>query len=535
MVKAKALMDSGATHNFLPSKLAVEAECKVEKTAESAGPIQLGNGQQVECLGVAKNVAVEIGELKDEVDFHVLPSRDRGAILGMPWLHKHEPSIKWKEGVVTVEDDHGEKKTIALDERKELMPEINAISATQMKREIRKKGSEMYLAVLKLVSDDETDSDQIESKPKLSEEGASKVNDLLKEYADVFPDDLPGLPPHREVEHSIELCDDEPVFRQQYRLSPKERSALTAQLSDMMSKGLVQPSKSPYSAPILFVKKKDGSLRMVIDYRALNKKTVKDRFPLPRIDDLVDRLGKARYFSKMDLQQGFYQIRIKDADIHKTAFSTPWGSYELLVMPMGQSNSPATFQRLMTTVFPPSEFNEFLAVYLDDLLVFSETEEDHIKHLKVALERLREKQLYVKRSKCEFGMDEIEFLGQVVGNGKRKLDAAKAKAVREFKTPRNASEVRSFYGLVNFCRDFLPGLSNVSGPLTDLTKKGVDFKWTDEHEEAFQEIKRMIAEAVELAIVDENKDFLMQTDRQRKEWTLSGPMSTKKPFKRSKE
>ena len=253
----------------------------------------------------------------------------------------------------------------------------------------------------------------------------------------------------------------------------------------MIDKGLIQPSMSPYSSPVLFVRKKDGSLRMVIDYRALNKKTVKDRYPLPRIDELIDKLGRAKFFTKMDLQQGFYQIRIREEDVPKSAFSTPWGSYQLLVMPMGQSNSPSTFQRLMNRVFSQHDFGKFLAVYLDDVLIFSETEEEHLKHLKMVLKTLSTHQLYVKLSKCEFGRQEIEFLGQRIGFGKRRLDPMKATAIREYPEPRNVTEVRSFYGLVNFCRDFLPGLSHVSSPLTDLTKKNCRFEWGTEQQATF--------------------------------------------------
>ena len=193
-------------------------------------------------------------------------------------------------------------------------------------------------------------------------------------------------------------------------MSPKELDELKKQLDDLLAKGLIQPSKSPYGAPVLFVKKKDGSMRMCVDYRALNKQTIKNKYPLPRIEELLDRLHGAKCFSGLDLVNGYYQVRIAKGDIHKTAFRTRYGHYEFLVMPFGLTNAPATFMHLMHDLFGPL-LDKFVIVFLDDILIFSKTPEEHEQHLRQVLEILRKAKLYAKLSKCEFFKSSISFLG----------------------------------------------------------------------------------------------------------------------------
>ena len=506
------LVDSGATHNFLPLSIARNAGLVFRKT-DYVDSIQLGDGRTAPCLGVASETEVRLGSQHQSLnDFVVFPSKSHTVVLGMPWLYSVDPLINWRAGDVYFKD--GTK----LKGRSRLAKPTYVMSALQAKKAIRKKDNQVWLGFLKVMNDDEQETNEDLSRSidatamELSATGESLMRALLKEYKDVFPETLPGLPPEREVQHRIQLTDDEPVFRRPFRLSPKEMTALHEQLQEMLALGLIRPSSSPYGAPVLFVKKADGSLRMVVDYRALNKKTIRDRFPLPRIDELVDRLGKARLFTKIDLRSGYYQIRNFEEDIPKTAFVSPLGSYELLVMPMGQSNSVSTFARAMQTMFPFAEFHKFLLNYLDDFLIFSETEDDHVKHVRRVLEILRRNKLYCKFSKCEFGRKEVAFVGQVVSNGVRKIDPAKAKAIREYPKPTCAAEVRSFYGLVNFCRDFLPGLSHFSAPITDLTSETRTFEWTMEHDRVFNRVKELVARAIELTIPDPDKKFFLQTD-----------------------
>jgi len=225
---------------------------------------------------------------------------------------------------------------------------------------------------------------------------------VVSEFPDVFPEELPGLPPDREVEFAIELIPGTPpISRRPYQMPPNELTELKNQLNELLDKGFIRPSSSEWGCPALFVKKKDQSLRMCVDYRPLNAVTIKNKYLLPRIDILFDQLSKAKVFSKIDLRSGYYQIKIRLQDISNTAFSTRYGLYEYLVMSFGLTNAPTYFMYLMNSVFMP-ELDKFVVVFIDDILVNSENEQDHVEHLRVMLTRLREHQLYAKFSKCEF-------------------------------------------------------------------------------------------------------------------------------------
>jgi hypothetical protein len=236
------------------------------------------------------------------------------------------------------------------------------------------------------------------------------------------------------------------------------------QIEELLQKGWVEPSTSPYGAPILFVGKKDGGLRMCIDYRALNKLTVKNRYPLPRIDDLFDQLRGAQYFSSIDLAQGYHQIRIPPEDVPKTAFRTPIGHFQFKVLCFGLTNAPATFQQVMNQIFR-HQVGKFVLVYLDDILIFSKTREEHLQHLDAVLQVLKQHQFYARLHKCFFLQREIEYLGHIVGNGGIKPDPRKAKAVNDRPVPTNLHELRQFPGLANYFRKYMAGYS-ISGGST---------------------------------------------------------------------
>ncbi|GJR92829.1 putative reverse transcriptase domain-containing protein [Tanacetum coccineum] len=237
---------------------------------------------------------------------------------------------------------------------------------------------------------------------------------VVREFADVFPDELPGLPPAREIEFGIELIPGaEPISKAPYRMAPIELKELKEQLQEMLENGFIRPSVSPWGAPVLFVKKKDGSMRLCIDYRELNRITIRNRYPLPRIDDLFDQLQGAKYFSKIDLRSGYHQLHVKEQDISKTAFRTHYGHYEFLVMPFGLTNAPAVFMNLMNRIFH-EYLDKFVIVFIDDILVYSKSEEEHEQHLRIVLEILRQKKLYAKFLKCEFWLQQVAFLGHIV-------------------------------------------------------------------------------------------------------------------------
>ncbi|KAG8474874.1 hypothetical protein CXB51_031596 [Gossypium anomalum] len=294
-------------------------------------------------------------------------------------------------------------------------------------------------------------------------------------------------------------------------MAPKELVELKAQIQDLLDRGFIRPSVSPWGAPVLFVKKKDGTMRMCVDYRQLNKLMIKNKYHLPRIDDLFDQLRGASIFSKIDLRSGYHQLRVKEADIHKTTFRTRYGHYEFLVMPFGLTNALAVFMDLMNRVFQPF-LDRFVVIFIDDILIYSETEAKHDEHLHIVLQVLREKELYAKFSKCEFWLREVTFLGHVVSAEGIKVDPRKIEAILEWKPPRSVSEIQSFLGLAGYYRRFVEGFSVMAAPLTKLIRKGVPFVWTEKQQEAFEKLKKVLTEAPVLIQPESGKDFTVYSD-----------------------
>jgi hypothetical protein len=252
-------------------------------------------------------------------------------------------------------------------------------------------------------------------------------------------------------------------------MPPNELAELKIQLQDLLDKGFIRPSASPWGCPALFVKKKDNSLRLCVDYHPLNAVTIKNKYPLPRIDILFDQLAGAKVFSKIDLRFGYHQIKIRPSDIPKTAFSTRYGLYEYLVMSFGLTNALAYFMYLMNSVFM-QELDKFVVVFIDDILIYSKTPEDHAKHLHVILQRLRDHHLYAKFSKCEFWLDTVKFLGHTIfGNG-ISVDPSKVQEVMDWKPPTTVHQIHSFLGLASYYRRFILDFSRIAKPMTELLK-----------------------------------------------------------------
>jgi hypothetical protein len=300
-------------------------------------------------------------------------------------------------------------------------------------RKYCRKGCPLYaIQVLKTIEGDKPSPDD---------------HPILREYRDVFPEEVLGLPPRRDIDFSIELAPRAaPVSRTPYRMSTPELVELKLQLKEMMDKGYIRPNVSPWGAPILFVKKKDDTLRLCIDYKQLNKVTIKNKYPLPRIDDLFDQLVGTSIFSKIDLRSGYHQVRIKDEDIHKIAFRTRYGHYEFVVVPFGLTNAPATFMCLMNNVL--NKFlDKFVLVFIDDILIYSKNREEHEENLRLVLQVLKEHQLYAKFNKCEFFQKEIHYLGHVLSEEGVAVDPDKIRSIMEWPTLKDVSDIRSFMGL----------------------------------------------------------------------------------------
>ncbi|WJX89192.1 hypothetical protein P8452_71208 [Trifolium repens] len=339
---------------------------------------------------------------------------------------------------------------------------------------------------------------------------------VVSEYLDAFPDDIMNLPPEREVEFSIDLVPgSQPISVAPYRMYPLELHEVKSQLEDFLQKHFIRPSVSPWGAPVLLVKKKDGSMRLCIDYRQLKRVTIKNKYPLPRIDDLLDQLRGATIFSKIDLRSGYHQICIKSSDVSKTAFRTRYGHYEFLVMPFGLTNAPAKFMDYMNRIFQPY-LDKFVVIFIDDILIYSKDSEEHAEHLRTVLEVLREKQLYAKFSKCEFWLSEVKFLGHVISQGGVSVDPSKVEAVLNWERPRSVTDVRSFLGLTGYYRRFILGFSEIALPLTRLTRKGAEFNWDAACEWSFRTLKEKLTTAPVLVIPDPTRKYVVYCDASNK-------------------
>jgi len=359
-----------------------------------------------------------------------------------------------------------------------------------------------------------SDSNQlVESQPTLGAQLSPLQQESLKEMLKNYPEvvqDKPGCTDW--AIHSVSTGDKGPIRLPPYRLPYAYRESVKMEIEDMLKHGIIEPSTSEWSAPIVVVQKKDKSLRICVDYRRLNSLSEMDAYPMPRIDEVIDRLGAASFISTMDLNRGYWQVPLSPESKTKTAFATPFGLYQFNVMPFGLQGAPATFQRLMDKVVRGME--QFTAAYLDDLIIYSESWEDHLNHISQVLQRLREAGLTVKAKKCQLGMRECIYLGHVVGNGTVKPEPGKIEAVQRFPVPQTKKQVRAFLGLAGYYRRFIPNFSSIAVPLTNLTKKSNSSKisWSQQCTLAFEKLKDALCSVPVLRSPNFELPFILQTD-----------------------
>lgn len=333
------------------------------------------------------------------------------------------------------------------------------------------------------------------------------------DFADVFNKATADkLPERRSYDHHIPLVDGASLPQSRlYPLSASELDSARKYLDENLKRGFIRPSTSPIAAPILFAKKKDGSLRLCVDYRKLNAITVKNKYPLPLIGETLDRLGRAKVFTKLDLRNGYHHIRIAEGDEWKTAFRTRYGHFEYLVMPFGLTNAPASFQAMMNEIF--AEFlDKFVVVYLDDILIYSENKEQHKEHVRQVLEKMRQHRLFANAKKCEFNKSEVEYLGYVVGQDGIKMDEKKVSTIRDWPLPQSLKDVQAFLGFANFYRRFIRNFAAIASPLTRLTRKDVQFDMDGPPTEAFEALKTAFTTAPVLAHFKPGAQCILETD-----------------------
>jgi hypothetical protein len=395
------LFDSGATHNFISTNC--ETKLGLDHSPTSGAYMIATPGSKISSNQVCRSVPIQMGKNLTKIDLLLLDLEGMDVLLGMNWMTQHHVSLDISSRTVEIDSPEHEPTILYLPQREY----INSCT---------------YAAT------------------------GIKLKDIpiICEYLDVFPDDLPGMPPDRDIEFIIELQPGTaPISKRPYHMPPNELAELKIQLQDLLDKGFIRPSASPWGCPALFVKKKDNSLRLCVDYRPLNAVTIKNKYPLPRIDILFDQLAGAKVFSKIDLHSGYHQIKIRPSDIPKTAFSTRYGLFEYLVMSFGLTNAPAYFMYLMNSVFM-QELDKFVVVFIDDILIYSKNPEDHVKHLHVILQQLRNHHLYTKFSKCEFWLDTVKFLGHTISDNSISVDPNKVQEVMDWKPPTSVHQIRSF-------------------------------------------------------------------------------------------
>ncbi|GJR81477.1 putative reverse transcriptase domain-containing protein [Tanacetum coccineum] len=506
---ASILFDTGADRSFISTAFSTLIDI-IPTTLDHGYDVELADGRIIWVNTLIRGCTLNFLNHPFNIDLMPVEMGSFDVIIGMDWLAKYHAVIVCDEKLVRVPFGdktlifHGDGSNNGHESR------LNIISCTKAQKYLL-EGCPIFLAQVTMKkAEDKSKEKQLEEVP------------IVQDFPEVFPEDLPGrgggkkgyIPPTRQVEFQIDLIPGAaPVARAPYRLAPSEMKELSDQLKELSDKGFIRPSSSPWGAPVLFVKKKDGSFRMCIDYRELNKLTVKNRYPLPRIDDLFDQLQGSSIYSKIDLRSGYHQLRVREEDIPKTAFRTRYGHYEFQVMPFGLTNAPAVFMDLMNRVCKPY-LDKFVIVFIDDILIYSKSKQEHAEHLKLILELLKKEQLYAKFSKCEFWIPKVQFLGHVIDSQGIHVDPAKIESVKDWASPKSATEIRQFLGLAGYYRRFIEGFSKIAKPMTKLTQKKIKFEWSDKAEAAFQLIKQKLCSAPILALPEGNEDFIAYCDAQ---------------------
>ncbi|GJS15195.1 putative reverse transcriptase domain-containing protein [Tanacetum coccineum] len=496
---ASILFDTGADRSFISTAFSSLIDI-IPTTLDHGYDVELADGRIIWVNTLIRGCTLNFLNHPFNIDLMPVEMGSFDVIIGMDWLAKYHAVIVCDEKLVRVPFGdktlifHGDGSNNGHESR------LNIISCTKTQKYLL-EGCPIFLAQVTMKeAEDKSKEKQLEEVP------------IVQDFPEVFPEDLPGIPPTRQVEFQIDLIPGAaPVARAPYRLAPSEMKELSDQLKELSDKGFIRPSSSPWGAPVLFVKKKDGSFRMCIDYRELNKLTVKNRYPLPRIDDLFDQLQGSSIYSKIDLRSGYHQLRVREEDIPKTAFRTRYGHYEFQVMPFGLTNAPAVFMDLMNRVCKPY-LDKFVIVFIDDILIYSKNKQEHAEHLKLILELLKKEQLYAKFSKCEFWIPKVQFLGHVIDSQGIHVDPAKIESVKDWESPKSATEIRQFLGLAGYYRRFIEGFSKIAKPMTKLTQKKIKFEWSDKAEAAFQLIKQKLCSAPILALPEGNEDFIAYCD-----------------------
>ncbi|XP_061337226.1 uncharacterized protein LOC133284249 [Gastrolobium bilobum] len=484
------LVDSGSSHNFLQKQLVEDMGLSTLKVPRMR--VFLGNGEFMVCDRKCLAVPLEIQGYAFTVDLWVIELTGFDIILGISWLSQ----------LGRVIHDYVELSMEFMSSGGRVILQGESVGGVV---------SSVNQQCLRLAGEaDLVGPTILPELLDLKQQIPIAVWDILRQFQSVFQ--LPqGLPLPRSCDHAIHLLEGaRPVNVRPYRYAHHQKGEIEKQVSELLASGFIKESRSPFSSPVLLVKKHDNSWRMCIDYRALNNITIKDRFPIPTIDELLDELRGANIFTKLDLRSGYHQILLIPDDTPKTAFRTHEGHYEFLVMPFGLTNAPSTFQAAMNYMFRPY-LRKFIIVFFDDILIYSGSIEEHYSHLVLTLSCLQDNMFMVKLSKCSFALAEVEYLGHLVSGMGVKADPRKIAAMQQWPHPKTIKQLRGFIGLTGYYRRFIRQYAAIASPLTDMLKKD-SFLWTEEASKAFEALKVAMTETPVLTLPDFSSPFVVETD-----------------------
>ena len=466
---------------------------------------------------------LSISNHHESLSLHVTKLHRHPIILGIDWLSTHNPSINWREGLVRFQDPFCNKHcvpqcsaslfSVSDSDSDSDLPAIDFSELTFDDFYACQQLADSYLNHKRVTCSALPDLTCF-SLNNLAATTTPVLPDIYSDFASLFQDREPGvLPPHRPYDHTIPLEPGASVpFGPLYTLSQKELEELREYIDDNLKKGFIRRSESPAGAPVLFVPKKDSKkLRLCVDYRSLNKITVKNRCPLPLISETLERLGTAKIFTKLDLKGAYNLVRVAPGDEWKTAFRTRYGHFEYLVMPFGLTNAPATFQAFLNDVLREC-LDTIVVIYLDDILIYSADPKDHTTHVRRVLQLLSDAQLQVNLEKCQFGVTKVEFLGYVISPDGISMDPSKVAAIISWPTPASVHDIQVFLGFANFYRRFIRYFSKIVGPITRLLKKDISFAWDVAAQAAFAKLKVAFTSEPVLFHFDPAKPCFLEPD-----------------------
>ncbi|KAJ0895862.1 putative nucleotidyltransferase, Ribonuclease H [Helianthus annuus] len=493
----QVLIDSGSTHNIVQPRIVSFLKLPHQNVTEFS--VMVGNGENLKCNGVCPSVMITLQEASFTIPVFILPVEGADIILGLAWLRTLGPVLA-DFSIPQLTFNVGPKAITLRGEHTSAQVSSSSLHTLISKNSV----ASLHALYFHVTTPSQT------SPPINLTHNDPTIQQLLQTYDHIFQ--IPTqLPPNRSQDHHIPtLPMSKPINVRPYRYPQYQKQIMSKLIEEMLRDGVIKPSQSPFSSPVLLVRKKDGSWRFCVDYRALNAITIKDRFPIPTVDELLDELHGAVVFSKIDLTAGYHQIRLATEDTHKTAFRTVDGHYEFLVMPFGLSNAPSTFQATMNDLFR-DVLRRYVLVFFDDILIYSRSTEEHYYHLQQVFETLSQNLFFAKPSKCTFAVSSVAYLGHIISAKGVEADPEKLSAIQSWPVPTSLSTLRGFLGLTGYYRRFVRNYAQIAAPLTDILKLP-SFKWSNHSEAAFKALKSAMISLVTLTLPNFSKPFDVTTD-----------------------